>query len=167
MVPYNDQRTIRVIDRFGIILQIFAARAKHRSAQLQIELAWLRYAKTLLARGGAPNFGKIGSMFQGNMMHQETADVQIVSAKGQKAGAVGGSGETQLEMEKFNIKIREAKLRKELTLHTQKENNMRDKKQSKHNAMPVIALVGYTNAGKTALVNMCSGSKLESEDRLF
>ena len=44
---------------------------------------------------------------------------------------------------------------------------MRDKKQSKHNAMPVIALVGYTNAGKTALVNMCSGSKLESEDRLF
>ena len=64
----SGQRKIRVIDRFGIILQIFAARAKHRSAQLQIELAWLRYAKTLLSRGGAPNFGKIGSMFTGNLM---------------------------------------------------------------------------------------------------
>ena len=88
------KRKIRVIDRFGIILQIFAARAKHRTAQLQIELAWLRYAKTLLSRGGAPNFGKVGSMFQGNLMRQETAEVEIKSAKGQKASAVGGAGET-------------------------------------------------------------------------
>ena len=90
----DTQRKIRVIDRFGIILQIFAARAKHRSAQLQIELAWLKYAKTLLSRGGAPNFGKIGSMFSGNLMRQETAEVEIKSAKGQKASAVGGAGET-------------------------------------------------------------------------
>jgi len=100
-------------------------------------------------------------------MHQETAEVEIKSAKGQKAGAVGGSGETQLEEEKFTIKLREAKVRKELTSHMKKEKTLRDKKESRHNAMPVIALVGYTNAGKTALVNMCAGSNLVSEDRLF
>ena len=60
------------------------------------------------------NFGKAGSMFQGNLMRNEVAEVEIKSAKGQKAGAVGGSGETQLSLEKYNIKLREAKLRKEL-----------------------------------------------------
>ena len=64
----HTARKIRVIDRFGIILQIFAARAKHRHAQLQIELAWIKYARTLLSRGGSPNFGKLGSMFGGNLM---------------------------------------------------------------------------------------------------
>lgn len=70
-------------------------------------------------------------------------------------------------MEKYTIKLREAKLRKELTIHTQKEANLLQKKQARHNAMPVVALVGYTNAGKTALMNLCSGADLESEDRLF
>ena len=53
----RPQRKIRVIDRFGIILQIFALRAKTRAAQLQLELAWLKYARTMLVRGGAPTFG--------------------------------------------------------------------------------------------------------------
>ena len=78
-------------------------------------MAWLKYAKTLLSRGGAPNFGKVGNMFEGNMMRMETADVEIKSAKGQKASAVGGAGETQLDIEKYNIKLREAKLRKALS----------------------------------------------------
>ena len=70
-------------------------------------------------------------------------------------------------MEKFNIKLREAKLRKELEKHKVKEANLQQKKQIRQGAMPVIALVGYTNAGKTALMNMCSGSSLDSYDRLF
>ena len=49
----------------------------------------------------------------------------------------------------------------------QREAHLLNKKKARHNAMPIIALIGYTNAGKTALINMCSGSKLESEDRLF
>lgn len=52
-----DYRKIRVIDRFGMILQIFAARARTQMAQLQIELAWMKYARTLLTRGNAPSFG--------------------------------------------------------------------------------------------------------------
>ena len=100
-------------------------------------------------------------------MRNEVAEVEIKSAKGQKAGAVGGSGETQLSLEKYNIKLREAKLRKELDSTIQRETHLMNKKKARHNAMPMIALIGYTNAGKTALINMCSGSKLESEDRLF
>ena len=72
---YNEEggehmrdRRIRVIDRFGLILQIFAARAKSHAAQIQIELAWLRYARTLLARGGSPSFGQVRNMFGGNLM---------------------------------------------------------------------------------------------------
>lgn len=64
----SPQRTIRVLDRFGLILQIFALRAKNRTSQIQIELAWLNYARSLVYRGGAPTFGQLGSMFDGNLM---------------------------------------------------------------------------------------------------
>lgn len=113
----NNLRTIRVVDRFGIILQIFAARAKNRVAQIQIELAWLKYARSLLVRGGAPTFGKIGNLFSGNLMQQgfaQVAQVEIKSGKGGKGMTVGGSGETQLEIENQLIKARDEKLRKEL-----------------------------------------------------
>jgi len=70
-------------------------------------------------------------------------------------------------MEKYTIKLREAKLTKEIAAHAEKESHRQYKKNLRHSAMPVIALIGYTNAGKTALVNLCSGAKLESEDRLF
>lgn len=65
---FDQQRRIRVIDRFAIIIQIFALRAKTRLAQVQIELAWLRYAKSLIVRGGSPTFGRVGQMFDGNLM---------------------------------------------------------------------------------------------------
>ena len=53
-------------------------------------------------------------MFAGNMMRQEVESVEIKSAKGQKSGKTGGAGETQLEIEKFNLRLRESKLKKEL-----------------------------------------------------
>jgi GTP-binding protein HflX len=80
---------------------------------------------------------------------------------------VGGSGETQLEMEKQRLKEREAKLSKELKELKERSEHQKMKSHHRYNSMPVIALVGYTNAGKTALVNLSTGSKLESEDRLF
>jgi hypothetical protein len=65
----------------------------------------------MLRRGGSPSFGKLGSMFGGNIMRQDIHEVEIKSGKVQQAGqGLGGSGETQLEMEKFSIKTREAKL---------------------------------------------------------
>lgn len=107
-------------------------------------------------------------MFEGNLMREQTVDVEIKSAKGQgKTGKVGGSGETQLEMEKYNIKLREAKVRKELAELQAREDNLKIRKVGKHDSVPTVALVGYTNAGKTALMNMCAGAALKSEDRLF
>ena len=80
-------------------------------AQVQIELAWLRYARTLLARGGMPSFGQVRNMFGGNLMRQETVDAEIKSAKGTGArGSIGGAGETQLQVEQYNLRRREAKL---------------------------------------------------------
>lgn len=89
------ERRVRVIDRFAIIMQIFAMRAKTRVSQIQIELAWLSYARSLMSRGGAPTFGRLGQMFEGNLMKQELVQVETKSAKGTKAsGSVAGSGET-------------------------------------------------------------------------
>ena len=95
------ERRVRVIDRFAIIMQIFAMRAKTRVSQIQIELAWLSYARSLMSRGGAPTFGRLGQMFEGNLMKQELVQVETKSAKGTKAsGSVAGSGETQIEIER-------------------------------------------------------------------
>ena len=93
-------------------------------AQLQIELAWVNFAKTQLTRGNTPSFGKIGSMFGGDMMRQEIESVEIKSAKGQKSSKVGGAGQTQLEIEKFNLKLREGKLRKELEFSSNRTNHL-------------------------------------------
>ena len=74
----------------------------------------MTYARTMLVRGGAPTFGQIGSIFQGNMMRLDVQEVEIKSARGRKAGNVGGEGETQLEMERRRLTDREAKITKEL-----------------------------------------------------
>jgi 50S ribosomal subunit-associated GTPase HflX len=68
----------------------------------------------MLVRGGAPTFGQIGSIFQGNMMRMDIQEVGIKSARGRKAGTIGGEGETQLEIERRRLTDREAKSAKEL-----------------------------------------------------
>ncbi|TNV74652.1 hypothetical protein FGO68_gene7971 [Halteria grandinella] len=166
----TNPRKIRVVDRFGIILQIFAARAKTRAAQLQLELAWLKYARTMLVRGGAPTFGQLGSIFQGNMMRAEMVEVGIKSAKGRKSGSggtIGGEGETQLEMERRKLTDRESKITEELSNLLVRKAHESKKRDQAHQTLPLIALIGYTNAGKTALINLTTGSHLESKDLLF
>ena len=92
---YGGLRNIKVVDRFGIILQIFAARARSQIAQLQIELAWLKYAKTLLLRGNTPSFGQVKNIFGGNIMRQDIVEVEVKTEKGQgNRGSIGGQGET-------------------------------------------------------------------------
>lgn len=80
---------------------------------------------------------------------------------------MGGSGETQLAVEKFNMRLRETKLLEELSASEKKSKHFRQKKEALHNPNPIIALVGYTNVGKTALLNLCANTDLVSEDKLF
>lgn len=93
--------------------------------------------------------------------------MEIKSGKGTRAQTVGGSGEKQIEIEKQKIKDREAKLRKELSEILSRNEKQKLRSQNRYSSMPIIALVGYTNAGKTALINSVTGSSLESADRLF
>jgi 50S ribosomal subunit-associated GTPase HflX len=134
--PNQPTRKIRVIDRFGMILQIFAARAKTRAAQLQLELAWLKYARTMLVRGGAPTFGQLGNIFQGNMMRAEVLEMGIKSAKGRKSGGTGGSiggeGETQLEIERRKLTDREAKITEELKGIMVRKEHENKKREQEH-----------------------------------
>lgn len=113
-----------------MILQIFAARAASLMAQLQIELAWLRYARTLLHRGNTPSFGSIRGMFGGNLMRYDTVEVEIKSAKGQGSrGPMGGAGETQLQMEQYKLKLREAKLIQSLKQQQQRAQREKTKRE--------------------------------------
>ena len=65
------------------------------------------------------------------------------------------------------MRLRETKLIEELKILEQKAEHTKRKKEALHNPNPIIALVGYTNVGKTALLNLCSNAGLESEDKLF
>lgn len=101
-------------------------------------------------------------------MRQETVEVEIKSAKGQGGrGSIGGAGETQLQVERYNLKVREARLTEKLSKLQAKEQRDKEKRQNAHKSQPLVALIGYTNAGKSALTNLCTGADLESRDLLF
>ena len=132
---------VRVIDRIGLILDIFAQRARSYEGKLQVELAQLQHLSTRLIRGWT---------------HLE-----------RQKGGIGlrGPGETQLETDRrlvgFRIKLinqRLDKVRKQRYLSRQ---------QRKKNDVPVISLVGYTNAGKSTLFNRLTGAHVRTADQLF
>lgn len=168
-VLYKETKKIQVLDRFNIILSIFARRAKSKISQIQIELAYLKYTKAKLNRGGHADFSGIYNEFKGNIYgNLHTLDFEVVSGK-QSAGrgSVGGSGETQLELEKRKIATREALLREELKKFEDKRKIERESRRNNSIINPTIGLVGYTNAGKTALMNILSNQSFESENKLF
>jgi len=131
----------RVLDRNGLILDIFAQRAASFEGQLQVELAQLEHLSTRLVRGWT---------------HLE-----------RQKGGIGlrGPGETQLETDRrlLGQRIRRLKARLE-RVERQHEVSRRERRRSK---IPTVALVGYTNAGKTTLFNALSGARLEAKDQLF
>jgi len=132
---------IKVIDRTALILDIFAQRARTSEGQLQVELAQLTY---LLPR------------LVGQWSHLERL-----------GGGIGtrGPGETQLESDRRVIRQRVMKIRRELQ---GVERHRRLQRAGRRRAgVPVVALVGYTNAGKTTLLNRLSGATFTAADRLF
>ncbi len=133
-----------VADRPGIIIDIFADRAQTKEAHLQVELAELEYQLPRL----------------------QTSYTNLSMAR-QRGGAYGtrGGGETKLELDRRVIKDRIAKLHDDLELVTSQRATLR--KQRRDQNTPVIALVGYTNAGKSSLLTALTGAEVLVKDALF
>lgn len=137
----NEATDLRVIDRTQLILDIFAQRAKSREGKIQVEIAQLRYALPRL-RAKDDAFSRL-------------------------TGGIGGRGpgETKLEVDRHRIRDRIARLKQELESISE-ERALRRKRRKKLN-FKVVALIGYTNAGKTTLLNRLSHSDYLAEDKLF
>lgn len=131
----------RVVDRTGLILDIFAQRARSHEGKLQVELAQLKHLATRLVRR------KTGL--------------------DQQKGAVGlrGPGETQLETDRRLIKVRIAQLQNRLEKVAKQRNQNRQTRQKAD--IPTLSLVGYTNAGKSTLFNKLTQSDVYAADQLF
>lgn len=133
---------IPVIDRQEVILRIFADRAQTKEAVLQVQLAQLEYARPRLAH----SYGDMARQRGGNF--------------GSK-----GSGETQLELDTRKIREKIQQLKKELEQVVRERETQRKKREKV--PLPTCALAGYTNAGKSSLLNALTGADVFVEDKLF
>lgn len=133
---------VKILDRTGLILEIFGRRAATREGRLQVDLAHLNYQKSRLVR---------------SWTHLER------QRGGQ--GFMGGPGETQLEADKRQLQTRILSLSKEL--EKVKKTRELHRKKRKQIPYPIIALVGYTNAGKSTLFNRLTGAEVMAKDQLF
>lgn len=143
----------RVIDRTALILDIFAQHARTREGQLQVELAQLDYRLPRLT-GQGKALSRVGGGSRG-------------SGGGGMAGAIGvrGPGETKLEQDRRRIRARISELRRELEAVQRQRMNQRRQRASQ--AIPVVAIVGYTNAGKSTLFNALTSAQVLVENKLF
>ncbi len=132
----------KVIDRTGLILDIFGARARTREGILQVELAHLEYQRSRLVRSWTHLERQRGGF-----------------------GFLGGPGETQIEADRRLISDRIVRLKRDLEQVRRTRGLHRDAR--KRVPFPVVALVGYTNAGKSTLFNALTGSEVVAEDQLF
>ena len=141
--------TIRLLDRTALILDIFAQHARTREGQLQVELAQLEYRLPRLTRMWTHLARQAGGRAGGD------------------GGGVGlrGPGETQLESDRRMIGQRISQLKAELDKVRAHRSRHRDRRQ--RNEVPVVAIVGYTNAGKSTLLNRLSGAQVLTADQLF
>src|SRR6476661_7295316 len=131
----------KVIDRTQLILDIFARRARTREGKWQVELAQLKYLLPRLV-GSAAALSRLG-------------------------GGIGtrGPGETKLETDRRRIRVRISILGDEIDTVRRRRTQLRDRRQK--GAVPTVALVGYTNAGKTTLFNNLTGNEAVASDALF
>lgn len=136
-----ERTELKVIDRTMLILDIFAQRAHSREGKLQVELAQLKYLMPYLANKG--------------------------TALSRLAGGIGGRGpgETKLEVDRRRVQDRINHLEKQLRNVSQRRHLRRQQRQRRQ--LPVISIVGYTNAGKSTLLNTLTHSRVLAQDRLF
>ena len=141
--------SVRILDRTALILDIFALHANSREGKLQVELAQLEYRLPRLTR-----------------MWTHLAR-QAGGRAGGASGGVGlrGPGETQIEVDRREIGRRISRLKREL--ETVREHRSRYRAKRKQTEMQVIAIIGYTNSGKSTLLNQLSDADVYSADRLF
>jgi GTP-binding protein HflX len=137
----EDRLERKVVDRTQLILDIFARRARTREGKWQVELAQLKYLMPRLVGAG--------------------------SALSRLGGGIGtrGPGETKLETDRRRIRVRIQAIQREIDHVRQRRSQLRDRRQKR--SVPTVALVGYTNAGKTTLFNRLTHEVAEASDALF
>jgi len=133
---------VKLLDRTGLILEIFSHRARTREGVLQVEMAALSYQRTRLVRAWTHLERQRGGL-----------------------GFVGGPGETQIEADRRAIDTQLVRLRRQLAKHAQTRTLHRAARARR--AHPVVALVGYTNAGKSTLFNRLTSAQVLAQDMLF
>jgi len=133
---------VKILDRTGLILEIFADRAQTREGVLQVELAALAYQRTRLVRAWTHLERQRGGL-----------------------GFVGGPGETQIEADRRAIDEQMVRLRRQLE-RVVRTRELHRKARAKV-PYPIVALVGYTNAGKSTLFNLLTGAEVMAKDQLF
>lgn len=141
LLNITDMTDLKILDRTMLILDIFAQRAVTKEGKLQVEMAQLSYSLPRLAK-------------------KQTGLSRLTGGIGGR-----GPGETKLEVNKRRVKDRLARLADELE-KIKKQRELR-RKVRKVNLLPTIAIVGYTNAGKSTLLNALSGSDIYAKDELF
>lgn len=142
---------VMVMDRTGLILDIFAQHARTREGALQVELAQYEYRLPRLTQAWT----------------ERAMTRQAGGRAGGSTGGVGvrGPGETQLEIDRFAIRRRISQIKREL--EAVRASRSRQRHQRRREGLPTAALVGYTNAGKSTLLNALTGSTVYVADQLF
>jgi GTPase len=137
-----DATDLKVVDRSQLILDIFAQRAQSREGKIQVELAQLKYMLPRLVVGQDSAFSRL-------------------------AGGIGGRGpgETKLETDRRRVRDRIHRLEKELA--AQRGHREQRRKERLRHQVPIISIVGYTNAGKSTLLNVLTASHVVAEKRMF
>ena len=138
----SEATDLKIIDRAQLILDIFAQRAQSREGKIQVELAQLKYLLPRLIVGQDSAFSRL-------------------------AGGIGdrGPGETKLETDRRRVRDRINRLEKEI--EAQRHRRAERRKARTRQGLPVISLVGYTNAGKSTLLNTLTNSEVLAEKRMF
>ncbi|MGC9520420.1 MAG: GTPase HflX [Anaerolineae bacterium] len=144
-------KNVKVMDRTGLILDIFAQHAHTREGALQVELAQYEYRLPRLTQTWT----------------EQALTRQAGGRAGGSTGGVGlrGPGETKLEMDRFAIRQRITQIKREL--ENVRAARSRQRQQRRREGFPTVALVGYTNAGKSTLLNALSGATIYAADQLF
>ena len=138
---------VDLFDRFGIVLRIFKERAHTKEAKVQVELAEIPYLKMRF-------FEQLEE--EGGFSHQRGG-----------TGKMGGAGETSVEVMKQKLNKRQKHLREELK-ELRRKHHLSREQRSKHTGLPMVAIVGYTNAGKTTLIKaLTHDQSMQPEDMLF